>query len=159
MIFFCFSISLRFLCLFYVFSLFCMLNKRDKHYLKKRRGTTNLKINLKMHHTQVSFAWIKEAQNKLSKFAWYNEIIFYGRYSVFYRVDCCFSDPRHPRQNFDLRYPRQNFDLRYPRQYLMDTCHLRQNFMDPCYPRYPRENFTHATHEPPAHEPTSPTLN
>ena len=64
MIFLCFSISLRFLCLFYVFSLFCMLNKRDKHYLKKRRGTTNLKINLKMHHTQVSFIWIKKARNK-----------------------------------------------------------------------------------------------
>ena len=43
-----------------------MLNKRDNHNFKKRRGRTNLRINLKMHYTQVSFIWVKEGRGKLS---------------------------------------------------------------------------------------------
>ena len=49
-----------------LFSLFSMLSKRDNHNLKKKRGKTNLRINLNIHHTQVSFIWIRETQNKLS---------------------------------------------------------------------------------------------
>ena len=37
--------------------------KRLKTQFKKRQGTPNLKINLKLHHTQVSFIKIKELKN------------------------------------------------------------------------------------------------
>ena len=55
--FFCFSLSLHSLLFqtIFHFYFFCMLSKRDNHYFKKRQGRKNLKINLKMHHTQVSF--------------------------------------------------------------------------------------------------------
>ena len=46
----------------YFFSLICMLSKRDNHNFKKTRERTNLKINLKMHYTQVSFIWIKQGR-------------------------------------------------------------------------------------------------
>ena len=55
------SLSLFTLCsfmFFFFFSLFCMLSKELSYNFKKRLGETNLKINLKMHHTQVSFIWI-----------------------------------------------------------------------------------------------------
>ena len=64
------SLSLFTLCSFifvfflFFFSLFCMLSKELSYNFKKRQGETNLKKNLKMHHTQVSFIWIIEAQNK-----------------------------------------------------------------------------------------------
>ena len=56
--------------------------------IKKRWARANFKINLKMHHAQVSFIWIKELRNKvwqrraveLVEFGCYNQI------SVFYRV-------------------------------------------------------------------------
>ena len=54
-IFFCFSLSLHSLLFHSFFYCFCMLSKRDNQNFKKRRGRENLKINLKMHHTQVSF--------------------------------------------------------------------------------------------------------
>ena len=53
------------LCSFIVFLLFCMLSERDNHNFEKERGrTTNLKINLKTHYTQVSFIWTKKGRNK-----------------------------------------------------------------------------------------------
>ena len=48
------------------FHCFCMTNKKNNHNLnKKDEGEQILKINLKMHHTQVSFICIKEVRNKL----------------------------------------------------------------------------------------------
>ena len=38
----------------------CKLSKRDNHSIE------NLKINLKMHYTHVSFIWIKEGRNNLN---------------------------------------------------------------------------------------------
>ena len=61
-----FSLPLYFLLLHSFFSLCYMLSRRDNHNFEKRRGRTNLKINLKMHYTQISFIWIIEGRNKLS---------------------------------------------------------------------------------------------
>ena len=75
------------LCSFIVFFYcFCMLSTRDNRSFKKRRGRINLKINLKMHHTQVSFR-LKNTKSikyavELNEFSWCYYIMFYGRHSV-----------------------------------------------------------------------------
>ena len=43
-----------------------MLGKGDNHNLQNIRARTNMKLNLEIHHTQVSIIWIKEARNELS---------------------------------------------------------------------------------------------
>ena len=137
-------------------SLVCMLSKRENHNFKKRRRGINLKMNLKMPHTQVSFIWIKEARNKLSmtkknwRACWIRLVqlnhilqktvfsIQYG-YIVRHLKRCHFLIHTFifdPRQYFmDLRHPHQTFNPRHP-------YHPRQNCTDPSYPCHPQ---THAT--------------
>ena len=62
---FCFSLLLYSLHLHTLFHC-CMLIKEIIIISKKKRGRTNLKINLKIHYTLVSFPLIEEVQTKLS---------------------------------------------------------------------------------------------
>ena len=147
------------LCSFIVFFYcFCMLSTRDNRSFKKRRGRINLKINLKMHHTQVSFR-LKNTKSikyavELNEFSWCYYIMFYRRQCYLSMIEqqnispCFFFDPR---QSFDPRYPCQNFMGPRHRHQNFNRRHLRhpcQSFMDIQYPRHSRKNLTHATHAP-----------
>ena len=104
-----------------------MLGKGDNDNLQNIRARTNMKLNLEMHHTQVSIIWIKEARNELSmKLVQLNHILQKSqKFSVEYDQMA-----RHL-IHVALYNLRQNFNT--PR-----FINLRQNFMDPRRPRYPQ---------------------
>ena len=77
---FCFSFTLLSLLLCSYFYCFACLAKEIPR-LKKRQGRSNLKRTLEIHHTQVTFIWIKKHEiNKVWRervvefveFGWYN---------------------------------------------------------------------------------------
>ena len=98
-----------------------------------------MKINLKINHTQVSFIWIKGAQNKLSMtknscraccilLVELNHILWKTMLTPWF----------DSHQNFNQHCffdPCQNFSP-------------HQNFINPCYPHHSRQNFTHDIHKP-----------
>ena len=104
-----------------------MLGKGDNDNLQNIRARANMKLNLEMHHTQVSIIWIKEARNELSmKLVQLNHILQKSqKFSVEYDQMA-----RHL-IHVALYNLRQNFNT--PR-----FINLRQNFMGPRRPCYPQ---------------------